>query len=62
MRTVADIHQLAMLTPSKYNAENSREEFAGKLATIEAELILRMDPYDWASQLRAIIGHDVSAT
>ena len=62
MRVVADIHQLALLTPSKYNAENSREEFAGKLATIEAELILRMDPYDWASQLRAIIGHDVSAT
>ena len=62
MRIAADIHQLALQTPSKYNAETSREEFAGKLAMAEAELIQRIDPYDWASQLRAMIGHDVSAT
>ncbi len=62
MRIAADVHQLALTTPSKYNAEIPREEFAGKLAMTEAELIQRMDPYDWASQLRAMIGHDVSAT
>ena len=62
MRIAADVQQLALTTPSNYNAETPREEFAGKLATTEAELIQRMDPYDWASQLRAMIGHDVSAT
>ena len=62
MRIAADVHQLAITTPSNHNAEISREEFAGKLAMTEAKLIQRMDPYDWAGQLRAMIGHDVSAT
>ena len=62
MRIAADVQQLALTTPSNYNAATPRGELARKLAMTEAELVQRMDPYDWASQLRAMISHDVSAT
>jgi len=60
MKLVADIHQLALTTPARFNSEHKRDELQGFLAIQEAELIQRSDPYDWASQLRAMISHDVT--
>jgi homoserine O-acetyltransferase len=62
MRVVADIHDLALSSPSRFNSETPRAELEKRMAEREADLIRRYDPYDWASQLRAMIAHDVSAT
>jgi homoserine O-acetyltransferase len=61
MRVVAGAHHLALTSPSRFNQETSRADLEKFMAEKEADLIRRYDPYDWASQLRAMIGHDVSA-
>jgi homoserine O-acetyltransferase len=62
MRVVADIQDLALSSPLRFNSETPRAELEKFMARREADLIKRYDPYDWAAQLRAMIGHDVSAT
>ena len=59
MRVVSDVHQLALTSPTYVDQETSRAELDKMMAGHEADLIQR-DPYDWASQLRAMITHDVS--
>lgn len=60
MRVVADAHNLALTSPSRFNQETPRAELEKFMAEREADLIKRNDPYDWASQLRAMITHDVA--
>ncbi len=60
MKLANDVQQLALMSPGRFNADVSREQIEVKMATTEAETIKKMDAYDWASQLRAMIGHDVS--
>jgi homoserine O-acetyltransferase len=61
MRIAAGIHSLALTSPSRFNSETERAQIEKYMAEREADLIRRYDPYDWASQLRAMIGHDVAA-
>jgi homoserine O-acetyltransferase len=60
MRVVSDVHQLALTSPTYVDRETSRADLETMMAGHEKDLIQR-DPYDWASQLRAMITHDVSA-
>ena len=60
MKLANDVQQLALTSPGRFNADVSRDEIEVKMATTEAETIKKMDAYDWASQLRAMIGHDVA--
>jgi homoserine O-acetyltransferase len=60
MRIAAGIHSLALTSPSRFNSETERSQIEKYMAEREADLIRRYDPYDWASQLRAMIGHDIA--
>ncbi len=60
MRIAANVHDLALTSPTRFNSETPRAELDKFMAEREADLIKRYDPYDWASQLRAMINHDVS--
>jgi homoserine O-acetyltransferase len=61
MRLAANLHSLALTSPSRFNDETPRAEIEKYMAEREADLIKRYDPHDWASQLRAMVGHDIAA-
>jgi homoserine O-acetyltransferase len=58
MRTIAPIHLLAQRTPDYVVTHTSPEDFPQFLATSEKAL-MKYDVYDWASQLKAMLGHDI---
>ena len=60
MSAVAELHELAIRTPEAFNAANQAEQVEALIAKKSADLILRADPLDWASQLRAMMTHDIS--
>ncbi len=60
MGMITRIHELALSTPTNFNAGVAREALAGSIAQKAAERTQRNDPYDWAAQLRAMIDHDVT--
>ena len=60
MSAVAELHELAIRTPEAFNAANQAEQVEALIAKKSADLILRADPHDWASQLRAMMTHDIS--
>ena len=60
MKLANDVQQLALTSPGRFNADVGRDQLEVKMASTEAETIKKMGPYDWASQLRAMIGHDVA--
>ena len=60
MKLANDVQQLALTSPDHFNADVARDQLEVKMASTEAETIKKMGPYDWASQLRAMIGHDVA--
>jgi len=60
MSLVAGIHELAVRTPEAFNADHKLTRLPAVLANKQAALIQRMNALDWASQLRAMIGHDAS--
>lgn len=60
MSAVAALHELAIRTPGGFNAANQAEQVEALIAKKSADLILRADPHDWASQLQAMMTHDIS--
>ncbi len=60
MQTVALIHSYALFTPT-YRAQQNPLEFEQFLQK-ELEHAKSRHPYDWAAQLRAMIGHDIYKT
>jgi len=60
MRVVAGIHELALRTPGGFNRLTSSAEFNSYFAQQQGAKVSGLDPLDWASQLRAMIGHDTT--
>ena len=59
MRTVSDIHDLALSTPAHYNEVSRGQNFANLLAAAEESTLRGFDTNDWYRQLQAMIGHDI---
>lgn len=62
MSAAAELHELALRTPAAFNAANKPENVDALIGKKSADLVLGMDPLDWASQLRAMLGHDIYRT
>jgi homoserine O-acetyltransferase/O-succinyltransferase len=58
MKTVAAIHNLHVRTPQYITTQTPPESFPQFLAAAEKS-IMRYNAYNWASQLKAIMGHDI---
>jgi homoserine O-acetyltransferase len=61
MRAIAPLHLLLQRTPLYYAAKVRREDVAANLSAFETSLV-RFNPDDWASQVRAMAGHDIFAS
>ena len=61
MASVGAVHELALSTPAHVNATVAPASFDAWLAEREAFYVSGWDPFDWASQLQAMLHHDVSA-
>jgi homoserine O-acetyltransferase len=61
MKTVADIHALALTTPEYRVAETRRQEFSHYLESTEQSTLQGFDTNNWIRQLQAMMDLDVSA-
>lgn len=60
MRTVADIHELALQTPQRRDRETDPAKFTEFLAVTERNTAASFDTNNWYRQAQAMMGHDVS--
>ncbi len=58
MKSVNALHQLNLWTPSYREAHTNTEEYASYIKKIEDDA-LKLNAYDWATQLKAMINHDI---
>jgi homoserine O-acetyltransferase len=59
MRTVSDIHNLALSTPAYYREQNRGKDMKSVLAAAEKATLDGMDTNDWYRQLEAMLAHDI---
>lgn len=60
MPAVLAMHQFALTTPADHVRKSPASEFEALKQRFANEAKSGMDPLDWAAQLRAMIGHDVT--
>jgi homoserine O-acetyltransferase len=60
MRTVADIHALALETPGYRVRQTDPKDFEKFLTTTEQDTMRGFDSNNWVRQLEAMLSHDVS--
>jgi homoserine O-acetyltransferase/O-succinyltransferase len=60
MRAVADIHALALSTPTYYVRQNGNRDMVEVLAAAEKKQMDTVDTNDYYRQLEAMLGHDIS--
>lgn len=60
MPAVLAIHRFALTTPAEHVEKTAASEFTALQAKLETDARTGMDPLDWAAQLRAMMGQDVS--
>lgn len=59
MKTVGALHELNLWTPAAHVDKRKTDEYAGYIADTEKRYA-EIQPYDWACQLRAMLGQDVA--
>ena len=59
--TVAEIHNLALTTPSYRVHETTPDKFSAFLDGIDKDGLGRMDANDWIRQLQAMMAHNIAA-
>jgi homoserine O-acetyltransferase/O-succinyltransferase len=58
MKSVNALHQLNLWTPSYREAYTDTDTYTDYITRIEEDA-LTLNPYDWATQLKAMINHDI---
>jgi len=61
LNTVAEIHNLALTTPSYRVRETPAPKFPEFLAVIDKDGLGRMDANDWLRQLQAMMSHNIAS-
>jgi homoserine O-acetyltransferase/O-succinyltransferase len=59
--TVAEIHNLALTTPSYRVRETAADKFPGFLDEVDKDGLGRMDANDWLRQLQAMMTHNIAS-
>jgi homoserine O-acetyltransferase len=60
MAAVRSMHEFALTTPAWIAANQPASGFPALLAQMEVDALRGMSPLDYAAQLRAMMGHDIS--
>jgi homoserine O-acetyltransferase len=55
MRTVSNIHNLALITPDKYVHDNAGKEFTSVVGAEQKATMEKFDVHDWLRQLEAMM-------
>jgi homoserine O-acetyltransferase/O-succinyltransferase len=61
LKTVAEIHNLALTTPSYRVRETAANKFAEFVQAVDKDGLGRMDANDWLRQLQAMMSHNIAS-